>query len=36
MKERLLDGVYQTIDLSRMSCQRVLDNEPLLEGGFSA
>ena len=36
MKELLLDGEYQTIDLSRMSYQRVLDNEPLLEGGFSA
>jgi glycine/D-amino acid oxidase-like deaminating enzyme len=36
MKELLLDGEYQTIDLSRMSYQRVLDNEPLLEEGFSA
>lgn len=36
MKELLLDGGYQTIDLSRMSYQRVLDNEPLLEEGFSA
>ena len=36
MKELLLDGGYQTIDLSRMSHQCVLDNEPLLEGGFSS
>ena len=36
MKELLLDGGYQTIDLSRMSYQRVLNNKPLLEEGFSA
>jgi glycine/D-amino acid oxidase-like deaminating enzyme len=36
MTELLLDGGYQTIDLSRMSYQRVIDNEPLLEVGFSA
>jgi glycine/D-amino acid oxidase-like deaminating enzyme len=36
MKELLLDGGYQTIDLSRLSYQRVLDDEPLLELGFSA
>lgn len=36
IKELLLDGGYQTIDLSRMSYQRVLDDEPLLELGFSA
>jgi glycine/D-amino acid oxidase-like deaminating enzyme len=36
MTELLLDGGYQTIDLSRLSYQRVIDNEPLLEVGFSA
>ena len=36
MTELLLDGGYQSIDLSRMSYQRVLDDEPLLEIGFSA
>ena len=36
MTELLLDGGYQTIDLSRMSYQRVIDGEPLLEIGFSA
>ncbi len=36
MSELLLDGGYQTIDLSRMSYQRVLDDEPLFETGFSA
>ena len=36
MKELLLDGGYQTIDLSRMSYKRVLDDAPLLELGFSA
>ncbi len=36
MKELLLDGGYQTIDLSRLSYQRVLDDEPLLEQGFTA
>jgi glycine/D-amino acid oxidase-like deaminating enzyme len=36
MTELLLDGGYRTIDLSRMSYQRVIDDEPLLEVGFSA
>ena len=36
MTELLLDGGYQTIDLSRMSYQRVIDDEPLLETGFKA
>ncbi len=36
MKELLLDGGYQTIDLSRLSYQRVLDDEPLIERGFTA
>lgn len=36
MTELLIDGGYQTIDLSRMSYQRVIDDEPLLEVGFSA
>jgi glycine/D-amino acid oxidase-like deaminating enzyme len=36
MSELLLDGGYQTIDLSRMSYQRVIDDEPLIEVGFSA
>ncbi len=34
--ELLLDGGYQTIDLSRLSYQRVIDGEALLEIGFSA
>ncbi len=36
MTELLLDGGYQTIDLSRMSYQRVIDDEPLIEVGFTA
>jgi len=36
IKELLLDGGYQTIDLTRMSYRRVLNNEPLVEQGFSA
>jgi FAD-dependent oxidoreductase domain-containing protein 1 len=36
MTELLLHGEYRTIDLSRMSYQRVIDNEPLIEVGFSA
>lgn len=36
MTELILEGGYQTIDLSRMSYQRVIDQEPLLETGFSA
>ena len=36
MSELLLDGGYQTIDLTRMSYQRVIDGEPLIETGFSA
>ena len=33
MKELLLDGGYQTIDLSRLGYQRVLDNQPLNDEG---
>jgi len=36
MTELLLYGEYQTLDLSRMSYQRVIDNEPLVETGFTA
>jgi FAD-dependent oxidoreductase domain-containing protein 1 len=36
MTELILEGGYQTIDLSRMSYQRVIDEEPLVETGFSA
>jgi glycine/D-amino acid oxidase-like deaminating enzyme len=36
MTELLLDGGYQSIDLSRMSYQRVIDEEPLVEPGFTA
>lgn len=36
IKELLLDGGYQTIDLSRMSYQRVIDDKPLFESGFKA
>lgn len=34
--ELLLHGRYQTIDLSRLSYQRIIDNAPLLEIGFTA
>ncbi|MBT5110488.1 MAG: FAD-binding oxidoreductase [Rhodospirillaceae bacterium] len=36
MTELLLHGEYQTLDLSRMSYQRVIDEEPLIETGFTA
>ena len=36
MTELLLEGSYQTIDLSRLSYQRVIDNAPLVEVGFKA
>lgn len=36
MKELLLDGGYQTLDLSRFSYQRVLDNAPLADVGSAA
>ena len=36
MTELLLDGGYQTIDLTRMSFQRVIDEKPLIEVGFTA
>jgi FAD-dependent oxidoreductase domain-containing protein 1 len=36
MTELLLYGEYRTLDLSRMSYQRVIDNEPLVETGFTA
>ena len=29
LKELILDGRYQTIDLSRFGFQRVLDNQPI-------
>jgi FAD-dependent oxidoreductase domain-containing protein 1 len=34
--ELLLHGRYQTIDLSRLSYQRIIDNQPLFEIGFTA
>lgn len=34
--ELLFEGRYQTIDLGRLSYQRVIDNAPLLEVGFKA
>ena len=36
LTELLLHGQYQTIDLTRLSYQRVIDNEPLREVGFTA
>jgi FAD-dependent oxidoreductase domain-containing protein 1 len=36
MSELILDGGYQTIDLTRLSYQRVIDEAPLIEVGFSA
>ena len=36
MTELLLNGGYQTIDLTRMSFQRVIDEKPLVEVGFTA
>ncbi len=36
LTELLVHGSYQTIDLTRLSYQRVIDNEPLLEVGFTA
>ena len=36
MTELLLNGGYQTIDLTRMSFQRVIDEKPLIEVGFTA
>ncbi len=36
LSELLLHGAYQTLDLSRLSYQRVVDNRPLVEVGFSA
>ena len=36
MTELLLNGGYQTIDLTRMSFQRVIDEKPLMEIGFTA
>ena len=36
LSELLLHGRYQTIDLSRLSYQRVIDNDPLFEIGFTA
>ncbi|MEM7406270.1 MAG: FAD-dependent oxidoreductase [Pseudomonadota bacterium] len=36
LTELITEGGYQTIDLTRLSYQRVLDNEPLVETGFKA
>ena len=36
MAELILDGRFQTIDLTRMSYQRVIDEKPLFEVGFTA
>lgn len=36
LTELLVHGQYQTLDLSRLSYQRVLDDKPLLEVGFKA
>ena len=31
LSELIIDGSYQTIDLSRMGLKRVLDNQPIME-----
>ena len=36
LKEMILEGGFQTIDLSRLTCQRVLDNTPYAERGWKA
>lgn len=36
LTELLLHGEYQSIDLHRLSFQRIIDNKPLLEVGFKA
>lgn len=36
LSELLLTGHYQTIDLTRLSYQRVIDDAPLIEVGFKA
>jgi FAD-dependent oxidoreductase domain-containing protein 1 len=36
LTELLLEGRYRTLDLSRLSYQRVIDNAPLVETGFKA
>ncbi len=33
VKEMILDGGFQSIDLSRLNYRRILDNTPLLDGG---
>lgn len=36
LTELLIHGHFQTIDLTRLSYQRVRDGKPLLEAGFKA
>lgn len=36
LTELILDGGFQSIDLSRLTCQRVLDNAPYAERGWKA
>jgi len=36
VKELIIDGGYQTIDLSRLSYRRVEENAPLLDEGMKA
>jgi FAD-dependent oxidoreductase domain-containing protein 1 len=36
LSELLLEGEYTSLDLGRLSYQRVIDNEPLVEVGFKA
>lgn len=36
LSELILDGGFQSIDLSRLTCQRVLDNAPYAERGWKA
>jgi glycine/D-amino acid oxidase-like deaminating enzyme len=36
VKEMILDGGFQSIDLSRLNYRRIVDNTPLLDGGPTA
>ncbi len=33
VKEMIMDGGFQSIDLSRLNYRRIIDNTPLLDGG---
>jgi glycine/D-amino acid oxidase-like deaminating enzyme len=36
LSELILDGEFKTIDLSRLGCQRLIDNTPYAERGWKA